>query len=192
MTNATFSVYFDWGGSDGTPGTSTDIDALGPPTLKFKNADDATIDTNNKLTIPASTTIYSYWKSIYLKCDANADTHTINNVKIYSDGSNSLGTGVDLNVGLQFPTHNSGATTGYEIANNANELVAEHGGITTKATIFNYNSGAGLTVSISESGNIINAANETTNYVILQMDVASTASPGATTTETGTWSYDEA
>lgn len=192
MTNATFSVYYEWGGSDGAPGTSTDIDALGPPTLQFKNHDDATIDTNYKLTVPAAGTIYSYYKHIFLKCDANADTHTINNVKIYSDGTNSLGTGVDVMVGLQFPTKNSGATTGYELANNANELVAEHGGITTDASIFNYNSGAGLSVSISESGSVINAANETTNYVVMQMNVASTASPGATTNETITWSYDEA
>ncbi|MFA5365191.1 MAG: hypothetical protein WC325_08440 [Candidatus Bathyarchaeia archaeon] len=192
MTNATFSVYLDTGGSDGSPGTSTDIDALGPPTLKFKNADNPTIDTNDKLSIPAAGTIYSYWKSIYLKCDANADAHTINNIKIYSDGSNGLGTGVDIMAGLQFPTHNSGATTGYEIANNANELVAEHGGVTSSASIFGYTSAAGLAVSISESGSVINAANETTNYVILQMNVASTASPGATATETLTFSYDEA
>ena len=192
MTNATFSVYLDTGGSDGSPGASTDIDALGPPTLKFKNADNPTIDSNDKLTVPAASTIYSRWKSIYLKCDANADAHTINNVKLYSDGSNSLGTGVDLMVGLQFPTHNSGATTGYEVADNANELVAEHGGITTSASIFDYSSAAGLSVSISEAGNIINAANETTNYVILQMNVASTANPGVTTTETLTFSFDEA
>jgi hypothetical protein len=191
LTNATFSVYYDTGGSDGSPGASTDIDALGPPTLKFKNADNTTIDTNNPLTIPAAGTIYSYYKFVFLKCDANADAHTINNVKLYSDGSNSLGTGVDWMVGLQFPTKNSGATTGYELANNANEMVAETA-LTTSASIFGYNSGAGLSVSISESGSIINAANETTNYIVLQFNVTSAASPGATAQETGTWSYDEA
>lgn len=192
MTNATFSVYLDNGGTDANPATSVDITALGPPTLKFKNADNSTIDTNDKLTIPAGATIYSYWKSIFLKCTANESSHVINNVKIYSDGSNTLGTGVDLSVGLQFPVHNSGATTGYEVANNANEMVAEHGGITTKASIFDYASGTGLTVTISETSNQIDAANETTNYVILQMSVANTASPGTTPTETLTFSYDEA
>jgi hypothetical protein len=191
MTNATFSTYFDTGGSDGSPGASTAIDALGPPMLKFKNADNATIDTNNPLTIPAAGTIYSYYKFVFLKCTANADTHTINNLKIYSDGSNSLGTGVDWMIGLQFPTKNSGATTGYELANNANEMVAETA-LTTSATIFGYNSGAGLAVSISESGSVINAANETSNYTVHQFNVASTASPGVTTQETITWSYDEA
>lgn len=187
---ATFDVMYDWGGSDGTPGTSTDIDALGPPTLKFKNADDATIDSNDKLTVPPSDSIYSYYKHIYLKC-SNADSHTINNVKFYMDGANSLGTGVDLKVGLQFPTKNSGASTGYEAAS-ANELAGDHGGITTVASAFDYTSAAGLSVSISESGNVINAVNETTNYVVLQISVASTAGPGVTATETGTFSYDEA
>ncbi len=197
MVNATFSVYLDTAGVDGTPGTSTDIDALGPPTLKFKNADNPTIDSNDKPTIPSGANIYTYWKSLYLKCDTNADAHTINNVKIYSDGTNSLDDGggadsIDVNVGLQFPTHNSGATTGYEVANNANEMVAEHGGITTNASIFGYTSGAGLTVSISEAGSVINAANETTNYVITQCEISNAASAGATANETGTFSYDEA
>ncbi len=197
MVNATFSVYLDTLGVDGTPGASVDIDTLGPPTLKFKNADNSTIDSNDKPTIPTGANIYTYWKSIFLKCDANADAHTINNVKIYSNPPNNLDDGggvdsIDVNVGLQFPTHNSGATTGYEIADNANEMVAEHGGITTNATIFNYASGTGLSVSISEAGNVINAANETTNYVILQCEISNTASAGATVNETGTFSYDEA
>jgi len=192
MTNATFSVIYDWAGSDNSPGTSTDITSLGPPTLKFKNADDATIDSNNKLTVPASTTIYSFFKQIFLKCTANADVHTINNVKIYSDGGNSLGTGVDCNVALQFPVHNSTpTTTGYDLATAAH-MTTDHTDVTTEASIFNYASGTGLAVSISESGSVINATNETTNYVVLQISVASTASPGVTTTETGTWSYDEA
>lgn len=187
---ATFSVYYSTGGSDGSPGANTDIDALGPPTLRFKNADNTTIDANDKLVIPAAGTIYSYYKFIYLLCDG-ADSHTMNNFKIYSDGTNSLGTGIDVKIGLQFPVHNSGAATGYELANNANEMVSETA-LTSSATIFNYSSGSGLTVTCGESGSAIDAANETTNYVVLQMEVSDTASPGDLTNETGTWAYDEA
>ena len=122
---ATVSVYFDWGGADGAPGTSTDVDALGPPCLRFKNADDATIDGADKPTIPGAGTIYTYLKSLYLYCN-DADGHTLDNFRIYSDGANGLGTGLDIYVGLQFPTKNSGSDAGYEVANNANELVAEH------------------------------------------------------------------
>jgi hypothetical protein len=191
LTNATFAFYLDTGGSDGSPGASTDISALGPPMIKYKNADNATIDSNDKPTIPAGATIYSFPKWMFLKCTANADTHTINNLKLYSDGTNSLGTGIDVKVGLQFPTKNSGATTGYEVANNANEMVAETA-LTSSASIFAYNSGAGLAISISEAGSVINAANETSNYFVSQCEYANTASPGATVNETATVSYDEA
>lgn len=191
---ATFSVYFDWGGSNGSPGTNTDIDALGPPTIRFKDADDATIDTNDKIVIPGSGSEYSRWKHIYLLCD-NADSHTMNNFAIYSDGANGMGTGVDVEVGGQFPTKNSGASTGYEVADTADEdLVTNHSGISTVASIFTYTSGEGtdLDVSCSESGSAIDAANETTNYVLLEMEVTDAASPGQASQETGTWSYDEA
>ena len=134
MTNATFSVIFDWAGSDNNPATHTDITALGPPTLKFKNADDATIDSNDKLTVPSGATIYSFFKQIFLKCTANADTHTINNVKVYSDGVNSLGTGVDCNVALQFPVHTAALTTGYDLATAAH-MTTDHTDLSTEASI---------------------------------------------------------
>jgi hypothetical protein len=191
MTNATFDIILDTGGSDGSPGASTGLTGLGPPTLKFKNADNPTIDNNDKPTIPSGATIYSFAKWLFFKCTANADTHTINNLKLYSDGTNSLGTGLDVKVGLQFPTHGVGVTTGYEVSDNANEMVAETA-LTSSATIFNYNSGAGLTITISEAGSVINAANETSNYFVLQCEYANTTSPGATVNEVGTISYDEA
>jgi hypothetical protein len=191
LTNATFDIYLDTGGSDGNPGASTAITALGPPNLKFKNADNATVDSNDLPTIPSGATIYSFAKWLFLKCTANADTHTINNLKFYTDGSNSLGTGIDVKIGLQFPIHNSGATTGYEVSDNANEMVAETA-LTSSATVFNYASGSGLTITIGEAGSVINAANETSNYFVLQCEYANNTLPGATGNETGTISYDEA
>jgi len=170
---------------------------LGPPNLRFKLADNATIDANNKLVIPAAGTNYSLWKQIYLYCD-NADSHTLDNLKFYSDGTNSFGTGVDLQVGLQFPTKNSGASTGYELptltGDSGDEMVAGHTVITSKASVFDYTSAAPLTgPTISEAGNVINAAGETSNYLVLQMDVASTAGPGELPVdETLTIQYDEA
>lgn len=195
---ATVSVRYDFGGADTAPGTSQDVDNLGPPPLRWKLADNATIDQNNKMIIPAAGLgpYYSFWKHIYLYCD-DADGHTINDVKLYSDGSNGFGTGVSLYVGLQFPTKNSGSDAGYEVASggatSGDELVADHGGITSKASIFNYTSGAGaLSISISEAGNVINAAGESTNYVLEQLSVANTASPGQTSTENQWFSYAEA
>jgi hypothetical protein len=194
---ATVSIKYSTGGVDGTPATETDVDALGPPCLRFKLADNPTIDTNNKLVIPTAGTNYSLWKQIYLYCD-DAASHILNNLKFYSDGTNSFGTGVDLEVGLQFPTKNSGASTGYELptltGDSGDEMVAGHTIITTKATVFNYNSGAMLTgPTISEASSQIDAVGETSNYLVLQMDVANTASPGELPVdETLTIQYDEA
>ncbi len=190
---ATFSVFYDFGGTDNNPGTAQNIDALGPPCLRFKQADNATIDSVNPVPIPAAGTNYSYWKQIYLKCSVAPATQ-VNNVRFYTDGT-GFGTGITLNVGLQFPVHNSGATTGYDVADVAGDMITDankHTDLTTKANAFGYTSGATLTgPTISEAGSLINLANETTNYLVLQIAVGTTAGSGDKTDETLTFIYDE-
>jgi len=191
------SVKFDFGGADTAPGTSVDVDSYGPPCLVFKNADNATIDTNNKMKVPAAGAgpYYSYWKHIYLYCD-DPDGYTISNLRLYSDGASGYGTGVDLYVGLQFPTKNSGSDAGYEVASGSattgDELVANHGGITTSASLFTYTVASPLTVSVSEAGNVIDLAAETSNYFLLQMKILNTASAGTLSNETFYVAYDYA
>jgi hypothetical protein len=193
---ATMSIYYDFGGTDTTPGTEQDVDALGPPQIRFKLADNATIDTNNKLVVPAAGTNYSYWKQIYLYCD-NADGNTIDNLKFYMDGANSFGTGVSLMVGDEFPTKNSGSDAGYEVAtgsgDSGDEMVAAHASLSGSTDAFTYTSGAPLSgPSISEGGSAIDAAGESSNYLVFQMNIASTAAPGALPVdETATIQYDE-
>lgn len=182
---ASFSVYFDHGGSDGSPGTNTDVDALGPPNVRFKTADDATIDSSDPVTIPAAGTNYSYWKHIYLYCDTAPDTQ-VDNVKVYTDGG-GFGTGLTLYAGDETPANG----TGYEVADTTGELSANHTGITGTTDLFTYTSGSAKSISISESGGIINAIGETTDYLVLQMAVASTASVGDKSDETITFQYDE-
>ncbi len=186
---AVFSVYLDFGGSDNSPGTSTDIDALGPPALRFKQADNATIDSNNPMPIPGAGSEYSRWKQIYLYCDTAPSTQ-VDNVQFYTDGG-GFGTGITTNAGDEFPVHNSGATTGYDVSD-ANEIMTNHTDITGVTDAFSFTSGSTLSgPSISEAGNIIDAIGETTNYLVLQMVVGTTASPGNLTDETFTFQYDE-
>ena len=110
----TLVVMYDWGGSDGSPANLTTVDALGPPNIRFKTADSSTIDTLYPIPIVTGQTKYSFWKQIYLKC-TGAHATQIDNVKFYSDGA-GFGTGITLSVGLQMPTKNSGASTGYQVA----------------------------------------------------------------------------
>ena len=192
---ASLSVKVDTGGTDGTPGTSTDIDALGPPAMQGRTADNSTVDNNSPIAIPSAVTNYGYAKSSYLYCDS-APSLQIDNVNFYTDGANGLGTGVSMVVGNEMPTHNSGATTGYIVATGTpgttgNEITTFYTGITAVTDVFTYTSGSPKSVSISEAGSIINAIGETTNYLVFQFTVASTSSPGATANETGTLEFDE-
>ena len=196
---ATMSIRFDFGGADTAPGTNQDVDALGPPRIRFKLADDANIDENNRMVIPGGGLgpYLSSWKHIYPYCD-DADGHTINNLHFYTDGASGLGTGVGVKVGLQFPVKNSGSSAGYQVThaavgNTVADMVGGHTDIAASASIFGYTVGAGaLAVSISEAGGVINAAGETTNYTVWQLSVADTAGAGQTASETFTFSYDEA
>jgi len=193
---ATLSVYLDTGGTNGTPGTSTDVDALGPPSIRFKTADNPTIDTNHPVPIPTSGTNYSYVKNCYVKCDVAPDTQ-IDNFRIYTDGG-GFGTGITVYIGDQFPTRNSGSTAAYKVATGTQgttgtEMTALYSGtVTSKTDLFTKTSGSPFSgPTISETGNKIDAANETTNYFILQADVVSTATPGNKTDEVITILYDE-
>ena len=192
---ATLLIYVDFGGSDGTPGTNQDTTALGPPNIRLKTADDATIDAINPIPIPASSTNNSFWKSCYVRCSVAPDTQ-INNLKLYTDGA-GFGTGITTYIGDQFPTRNSGSTAAYKkavgtVGTSGTEIVAGYTGISSKTDFFTFTSGSPLTgPSISEAGNIITTIGHTSNYFVLQATVGTTASPGNKIDETITLVYDE-
>jgi len=186
---AVFNVYFDFGGTADTPGTEQNTDGLGPPNIRFKVADNTTIDANDPVPIPTDgSTNYSYWKHIYLKCTTAPSTQ-VDNIKFYTDGT-LFGTGITLVIGDETPVKNSGASTGYDPATAA-VVMTNHSDVTATTDAATYTTGAGKTVSISESGNLINALNETTDYIVLQLAVTSAASPGDLENETLTFQYDE-
>lgn len=186
---AVMDVYFDFGGSDTSPGTEQDTDVLGPPNLKFKRADNATIDTLNPMPIPAAGINYSYWKHIYLYC-GTAPATQIDNVQFYTDG---IGwTGVDIKVGDEFPEKNSSSNAGYEVADDSVALVGNHSGIAGVTSAFSFTSGSTLSgPTITEAGNVIDAVGETTDYLLMQMEVINTASAGNLANEIFTFQYDE-
>lgn len=192
---ADFDVFFDFGGTDTSPGTQQDTDGLGPPNIRFKTNDNELIDVNDPVPIPTAGTNRSYWKQLYLKCNTAPDTQ-VDNIKWFTDGA-GYGTGITLQVGDEFPVKNSGSNAGYELATGTpgttgNDVVVEHAGISAVTSAFSFTVGSPLSgPTISEAGSIINAINETTNYLILQADVINTATPGNKADETLTFQYDE-
>lgn len=187
---AAFDIVVDTGGTAGTPGASTTVS-----TVRMKTADDVTVDSNNPIPIPTSGTNYSYWKHVYMKCTTAPGTK-VDNVRFYTDGT-GFGTGITVFVGDGTQTKNSGSSSGYIPATgvagtSGSEMTASHDYVSTSTDIFaTYTEDAPRTVSISEASAQIDAIGETTNYLVLQMNVASTASFGSLSTETMTFKYDE-
>ena len=191
---AVLKIYYDYGGSDGSPGTAHNVTDNGSNKIRFKTDDDADIDSNNPIQIPTDGSIhYSFWKHIYAYCSTAPSTQ-IDNIKLYSDGS-GFGTGITLYTATTTPTKNSGASSGYAVAigtvGSSGKVMTEHGSVSAIADMFSYTSTSPLTVSISESGNIINSIGETSDYVVLQLAVSSTASGGTLTAESLSLQYDE-
>lgn len=181
---AIFDVTYDNLGADNAPGASSVIS-----NLRFNAEDTNDQDLASPLVIPISGTIYSFWKQIYLQCTTAPDTQ-VNNVKIFSDGSLGWGAGVVVQVGDGSQIKNSGASTGYDVAD-AQEIMTNHSDVSSETSLFTFTSGSPRAVSISEAASIINAINETTDYLVLQTDVDATATPATKPTETITYQYDE-
>lgn len=150
------------------------------------NAEDAhtTAGTTNSILKPASGTNYSYWCATRLHYDG-AGTGTINNIKWFTDGTNSLGTGRGLSVGT---------ATGYvQATGTEGETGAVLNGTNyTGFTLGNANAFTYTTASpLDVTGTVTNPSTEDFgHYVVVQASVADTASAGASATETISFRYD--
>lgn len=141
--------------------------------------------TTNPLQIPSSGTNYSYWKSRYLNA-STTPTGTIDTVKYYTDGANGYGTGVTEKVStassLTYVQATGSATSGTQLSN------ANYSGSGTPVNSFTYTSGASLSIT----GSISNpSTGKISDFWVEQLEVASTATPGTTSTETKTITYNE-
>lgn len=141
-------------------------------TVRFKLADNSTVDTSNPIVIPADGSAYSFSKHLRLYCATAPDTQ-VDNLKAYPDAANNFGTGVSVvaeNVGNTYTTN---ATT---------PVVA--------SDLWVYSSVSPIDMDSTDASALV-ATGFGGDMLRLQMVVASTASPGALSTETLTWAYDE-
>lgn len=171
-----------WTGTSGSP-TKTDITGINTRA----NADDThtTAGTTNPIQIPTSGTNYSYWVSTRLSADTSP-SGTINNIKWYTDGSNTLGTGVTCKASGSASAYTQATGTVGTTGNVLNST--NYTGVGTPVDAFTYTSGSPLSVT----GSISNpSTGDFGNFVVYQIEVGTTAGPGATGSETFTWKYDE-
>ncbi len=202
MNASTINWFLDKGGSDNSPGSSVDVSTGGGTQVRWRTDDDQdTIDTANPIPIPGAGENYSFWGQFYMEMTARPGSEIVNNMKFYSDGGGQYGTGITLEAGAQYPVRKSADTTGYDLAtgtvgdtgdrmdNGANK----HTDLTTdtKVDVDTYTSGAPVSLTIGETSTQLDAVGETCQYLVLQLEVGSTATSGTKTAETLTGRYDE-
>ncbi len=140
-------------------------------TVRFRANDATTVDTNNRLQVPPSGMTYSYTKQTQFKFET-APSVDIQNLRTYSDGANSFGTGI----GVQYDVQGS-------FAANINTNIAG-------TDLFTKTSGSPIDLDAINTG-----PHTGTGYkgdiLRMQMTVASTAGSGLLTAESVVYCYDE-
>jgi len=145
-------------------------------TIRFKDADNATVDLNNPLVIPDVDPIFSYTKKLRAYME-DPPSVQITNLRWYSDGSSGFGTGVGVTV------KNIGVTFGSQYKTEMS------GG----ADFFGKTSGSPLDGDGTDTGPFVPADDNSYigDIIELQMSVAASASRGALSAEAITLAYDE-
>jgi len=141
--------------------------------------------TSYPIAIPDSGTNYSYWVSTRLYVADNTGNNTIDNIQWYTDGTANFGTDVGANVAAADSYDQASGTEG----TSGDELTTgNHTGLAASPSdAFGYTSGSALTITGSTTG-----TGEVGQFSVYQVTVGTGASVGATSTETFTFSYDEA
>lgn len=83
-------ILNEWTGTTGSP-TLTDKTS---GTVRYKKANNSTVDANNPLVKPTAGNERSYEKWMQLRITGTGPTGAITNLQWYTDGTNSYGTGI--------------------------------------------------------------------------------------------------
>jgi hypothetical protein len=145
--------------------------------LAFCTSDVWNPGTNYPIPLPPSGSNYSFTKVVYLNAVTTPDT-LIDNVVVYSDGTNSLGTGVSMYIGTSEDYQRS---TGLDAVSGDPSSIAV-------SNIFDYTDSTPLEIG----GSLSNPdTGRVSDYIYIQLVVSSTASAGNVGSETIVIGYDE-
>lgn len=139
-------------------------------TIRFKKADNPTVDLLTPLVKPASGSDWSFEKWLRLNVTA-APSGQISNLRAYMDGTNGLGTGINLwakAAASYTPPAQGTSSTGY-------------------ANAFGYTSASPLSLGAGP----FTGTGEIGSHLVMLAEVTATASGGITPTEALTISWDE-
>ncbi|SNQ59539.1 hypothetical protein [Candidatus Methanoperedens nitratireducens] len=167
---------------------STDITSINTRANAYDTH--STGDISNGIQIPSVGTYYSFWVTTRLNCTVTP-AGTINNLRWFTDGTGSFGTGVTCKVAKA----STGLDAGYR---QATGTVGQTG---TQLTQVNHTGLDAAPVDaftltaaspLALSGSITNpSTGQFGDHVVYQLEVGTTAASGATSQETFTFRYDE-
>ena len=183
---ATIKIYRLTGSLGG--GASPDYTDKTTGSIRASTSDVPTPGTTNPIPIPSSGCNHSYWvtTALYSAC---APDNSITNIKWYTDGTNSFGTGVECLVATASGYNQATGTSGSSgvLLNITNNVAVQ----TAASDAFTYTVAAASTLAVSGS---IAATTGCIGdrFVLWQLTVGSTAGVGNTVEETFTFKYDEA
>ncbi len=173
---------------NGTGGSETRTDKTSG-SIRFKNADNATVELSNPLVVPGSGQEYSYEKWVRLAIEGGAFTQ-VDNLQVYTDGANNFGAGIKLWHAL------AGAYMTPVIPNESNDppqSPAAGSPQENMADLFGLTSGSpgdldAIDIGPFTDGSPLEAIGD---WIVMVMEVETGASNGVLTAETLTFSYDE-
>lgn len=151
----------------GAGGTPTDKTS---GSIRFKNADNATVDLNNPMVKPPSGTDYSFEKWLIANVTGGSYSQ-ITNLVAYMDGANGLGTGVLL----------------YAKAVTSFATPAEATSTSGYTNAFTYTSGSPLSLGAGP----FTSTGEKGDHLVMMLAIDNTCSGGVTPSETLTLAWDE-
>lgn len=188
------NIYVFHGVSPGTGIALNNIDSLGGAdanyniafvnpqgNIRFKQADDSLKNIASPIPIPAAGFKYSYRKSMKIKWTTPPPAQ-ITNLRLFSDGA-SIATGVLIRCGTD-------ANYIQGVSGDANADVMSGGTLTQVADIATRTVGSPLIINAGVVATV--AGFGTQDFLVQQVEVASTASAGSTPDRLYTYRYDEA
>jgi hypothetical protein len=153
-------------------------------TVRFKNADNATVDANDPLVIPTANTEYSFEKFLRMFIGATGPDNEITNLEFFMDGAKGWAAGVKL-WGRSIAAYTTPAVP--TETNDPPQIPV--GGTPAAATdAFTWTTGAPLSLG---AGPFSTVSTDMGNYVDLVLEVEIGSTQGTLTAETATFRYDE-
>jgi len=151
-------------------------------TVRFKNADDAVVDTNDRLLIPTANREFSFRKMLRLRMTVKPDVD-IDNLQAYSDGSKVWETAVQA-----WYARKSVYAVG--TVPTETEFPPQWPSVAAMADLFTATSGSPIDMDGFNPGPYTSSG-QMGDYLGLVMSVGQSATQGTLTAETLTFAFDE-